>query len=920
MAGQDKVVYGFIAGEVSPDFYGRTDLSKYEFGLSLCRNFFVDFAGGIKIRGGFEFASVMQGGSTRSVLFAGTVDDYELEFSALRIRVVRYGRYILESAKALTDVTDGNLVGLAAHGYINGDLLSVSAAAPFANRYLEVYSAATNTFRLKEVNGPTPEVFGAIAGGSGTMARVYTIATPYLDADISSLRHEQNYERVIITHKLYRPRLLTYIADNNWSIALLSTVASAPSPTGLTLTPSSGGTAGIAFSVSAIVDDVESQGSPYAFTALSVNYADTAGSLKLNWAAVPKAKEYNVYRSLILPIGAEISYAQSVGYLGRAIGPQFTDNNITPDFTKAPPQLFNPFVNAAIIDMDVTTAGTGYTTASAITIADPTGTGYIGHPVVSSTGTLLGVVTTNPGSNYTAPVVSISIGSSGAITAVASELSGNYPALVRSFQQRMLFAATTNDPMRLWATKPNTLNNFDLSQVVNAGDGYSYQLAAREVRPIQHMIDLRQGVLVFTTKNVVLLRAEEGKAVSGVNALAEPQAYKGANSAEPIIIELDVIFAQKNSSVINAMLYTEYTNTFTMQDIALLSKHLFKNQLEIIRWAWQNEPHKLLWGVRSDGVLLSLTYDREQEVFAWAQHTTQGKVLDILILQENGKEILYLTVERYLRNRWVRCRERMVYNEVLEAEDWFGLDSGLQRGLTVGASTLTAAYVTAAETEIDVTFTGAAAALVIGDVLFFGGGRVIVTSEISANLVRCQVDRKPTNLMHVKKTLYPVLAGDWQYTTPTTTLNNLWHLEGQTVSVNADGDGLLAHTVTNGTVTLEHPVAKASVGLQYVAEAKILTPVFPQVISEALPKDILSAHVRLLNTRGLEVGQDEANAFGMKDLSDEDWGDALKLRSDFPEIVLGAPWNKLGGLYLRQRYPLPAHVLSLVESVELGES
>jgi hypothetical protein len=35
-------------------------------------------------------------------------------------------------------------------------------------------------------------------------------------------------------------------------------------------------------------------------------------------------------------------------------------------------------------------------------------------------------------------------------------------------------------------------------------------------------------------------------------------------------------------------------------------------------------PHHIVWIVRSDGTLLSLTYDRATQTIAWAQHETDG--------------------------------------------------------------------------------------------------------------------------------------------------------------------------------------------------------------------------------------------------------------------------------------------------------
>jgi hypothetical protein len=54
--------------------------------------------------------------------------------------------------------------------------------------------------------------------------------------------------------------------------------------------------------------------------------------------------------------------------------------------------------------------------------------------------------------------------------------------------------------------------------------------------------------------------------------------------------------------------------------------------------------------VRDDGVLLSLTYLKEQEVYGWARHDTQGQVISIATIPEDREDAVYAVVRRYRPN------------------------------------------------------------------------------------------------------------------------------------------------------------------------------------------------------------------------------------------------------------------------------
>ena len=49
------IQYAYVSGEISPTLYSRSDLEKYDLGLALARDYFVDYRGGISTRPGSEF-------------------------------------------------------------------------------------------------------------------------------------------------------------------------------------------------------------------------------------------------------------------------------------------------------------------------------------------------------------------------------------------------------------------------------------------------------------------------------------------------------------------------------------------------------------------------------------------------------------------------------------------------------------------------------------------------------------------------------------------------------------------------------------------------------------------------------------------------------------------------------------------------
>ena len=221
-----------------------------------------------------------------------------------------------------------------------------------------------------------------------------------------------------------------------------------------------------------------------------------------------------------------------------------------------------------------------------------------------------------------------------------------------------------------------------------------------------------------------------------------------------------------------------------------MSAHLLGETRQPVRLAWAQEPARLLWVLREDGRLLSLTYMREQEIYGWTQHETQGEIMDICVVKEDLQDTLYLVVKRAHGIFVERLMER-AYNYV---DEYWGVDCGLQyagtryeNGLEIheenGIATLTSAF----------DF-----ALHAGKFVRMAGGLYrIEVPEMGApfaTVLRAATLRSPWN--------GAPRPGVWYLAEAVDAVAGLAHLEGQTVSILADGDVLPQQQVVDGAVQL----------------------------------------------------------------------------------------------------------------------
>jgi len=668
----------------------------------------------------------------------------------------------------------------------------------------------------------------------------------------------------------------------------------------------------------------ESLPAEYLFADTMTNFTQVEGSALIAWTGVTDAVEYYIYRSVVMTDDTDLSGSQEVGFIGRCRGTQFVDANIISDFTKTPPLNHDPYADLKVTYVEMTAAGTGYDNTTTVAITGAPGSGFIGYPTVSNAGLITGVVILSGGQDFVTPVVAFTGPGSGATaTAWLNASTNNNPRAFKVFQQRGVYAGTRNNPMQIEGSKPLDLDNNDAGTLINAGDAYSYVLDVPSAIPIRHLITLKSGLLAFTDISIEQLRAEEGKAISPLNAVAETQVYKGASLTEPIKVGLEILFCQNILGNLYSMTLTQYSNNYTIQDLTVLSSHLFHKGNEIQQMTYSEEPHKLIYCVREDGSRLVFTYLREQEVFAWTRDLTKGRYEESTAIIEGDESVIYQSVERTLANGTHKYIERVASRYFENDEDYWGVDCGLDYAQNYLDESITPAAATG--TGITFTLSGTPTDIAVGDILYVGGGKAEVTVLPGGSALTCDWLRDMTDLQAQDDSDLPntIASGNWSWATPVLEVTGLDHLEGEEVSILADGNAHLGLTVTNGTVTLPNELAasKIIIGIPYTSRLRTLSVTTSNVLVEGKLKSVAGAAVRRYETRGLTIGSSFADAdqYTMKDRTAEQWGEPINLHTEIDMEWISGGWDREGYVYFQQKYPLPATILGYVLSAELGD-
>lgn len=278
--------------------------------------------------------------------------------------------------------------------------------------------------------------------------------------------------------------------------------------------------------------------------------------------------------------------------------------------------------------------------------------------------------------------------------------SNNFPSTVSYFQERRVYANTLNQPDTYFMSQPGRFTNFDTRVPTIDSDAITGTPWAVQVDGVQFLVDMPGGLVVLTGREAWQLTGAGGSSLNPVPVTpaaqqAQPQAFNGCSATvPPIKIDYDIMYVQAKGSIVRDLSYQFYQNIYTGNDLTLNSSQLFTGY-QILQWAWAEEPYKILWAVRNDGVLLSLTFVKPEQIAAWARHDTNGIFVSVASVTELPVDAIYCAVQRQIGVHTAYTIERMdnrIWNTI---DDCWCVDCGRALAQPEPAATLTIGSLTA---------------------------------------------------------------------------------------------------------------------------------------------------------------------------------------------------------------------------------
>ena len=623
------------------------------------------------------------------------------------------------------------------------------------------------------------------------------------------------------------------------------------------------------------------------------------------------------------------------------------------DFTKGPMQ--DPNTTTTTLNPGQSAVGTGIALVASAVTGINSGSGFLATDVgrfVFLNGGYAKITAVADTTNATITIITALTGASATANwqlGAFSDTTG-HPSCVTFFEQRLVFAGTSQQPQTIFFSKSGDYENMDanIGGTIADSDAIIYTIASNQVNAIRFMTATRTLIIGTAGGEFVVSGGGTDSAITPTNILIKKQSNHGAANVDAIAVGNATLFLQRAKRKIRELAYNFDVDGYIAPDMTILAEHVTEGGLT--QMAYQQEPNQIVYATRNDGELIALTYQREQKVTAWHRHIFGGRfgnatitVTDyaniangtrIVLTKADGTQVTFTSSTTDVSGKF--HTETSNNQTATNLKTLIDADSNFTATVSSNVVTITettpisTGFLTItslddatrlAKTDEGKAVCESVAVIPTDDTEY--EVYVIVKRTINGSTKRYVEVLNTFDFDETDNTSFNFLDSQLTYSgSAATSISGLSHLEGQTVSILTNGATHPDKTVSSGAVTLDRSATEVKIGLAYTS---LLTTMRLDAgsqngTSQGKTKRIYDITIRMFETVGIEVGPDLNNMERIPFRSSaNDMDNALPVFTGDKEVEFRGNYETDGFVFVRQTQPLPLTLLSLYPRLQTND-
>ena len=226
----------------------------------------------------------------------------------------------------------------------------------------------------------------------------------------------------------------------------------------------------------------------------------------------------------------------------------------------------------------------------------------------------------------------------------------DYPSVVRIYENRLIYASSPTKPLNIWMSKTADFTNMNINtQSDQSKDPYDedaifMRLNGSRVNPIKWMLDMEQLVVGTNQSEIKIQGSSMDAPLTPKTAGHRRQSSYGSNDVKAILLGSSAMFVSRTGTNVYTLDYQDFGYRFKSAPLNLLCPEA--TTPEVVEMHSMGEPEPIAWCILSDGTFSGCTYIRDQQIYAWHKHSTDGKVISGAVIPYLEGDQFWMAVKR----------------------------------------------------------------------------------------------------------------------------------------------------------------------------------------------------------------------------------------------------------------------------------
>lgn len=237
-----------------------------------------------------------------------------------------------------------------------------------------------------------------------------------------------------------------------------------------------------------------------------------------------------------------------------------------------------------------------------------------------------------------------------------------YPRAVEIHEERLTLAGTRAKPSTVWLSQTNNWDNFRSVSNLDT-DPLSYTLASDSGEPISWLVSREDLMIGLGNSEWSLGSRDAGQALTASIVKASEQSSDGVEYVMPAKVGNMVFYVRRGGREIGSIVYDFASDAYNSMSLTTMNPEILGGG---VRCMFNRlSPRNDVFALREDGQLAVFTYDRENNVAAWARFTFGDGAVGACAVSVGKFRSVFLAVRR----GGTLCLERLDPNEA-EGKVW----------------------------------------------------------------------------------------------------------------------------------------------------------------------------------------------------------------------------------------------------------